>query len=138
MLDPLPRFDVEMCFGLVEQQHVGIAQETGGETDQLALTAGEHSRRFREIVVVQTNLDEERAGPRLEARPAGRGPAVQQLLLPAQQSRHPVEVRTRIADAGLDRLELVLELVEIGPRTPERLERVASIPLQLLWQVGDD
>ena len=88
MLEPLARLDVEVRLGLVEQQHVGVAQEAGGEADELALAAGEDARRLGEVVVVEADVDEERAGTAVEARAAGaRSSAASSVLLPAQQPR---------------------------------------------------
>jgi hypothetical protein len=80
-LEPFARLDVEMCLGLVEQEHVGVAQQTRSETDELALPAGEDARRLGEIVVVEPDVGEERAGARLETGAARGGPALDDLLL---------------------------------------------------------
>ena len=78
-LHPLTRLDVEVRFRLVEQQHVGVAQEARSETDQLALAAREHARRLREVVVIEADVDEERASAALEPRSTRRRPALQQI-----------------------------------------------------------
>jgi len=133
-LHPLARLDVEVRFGLVEQEHVGVAQQARGESDQLALPAGEHARRLREVLVVEAHVAEQRAGAALEARPARGGPALQEVLLALQQPRHPVEVTARLAERGFDRRELALELVEVRPRCAQRVQCVPRVALELLRQ----
>ena len=70
--------------------------------------------------------------------PPAAGPAVEQLFLPAKQPRHAVEVGACPADPFLDALELLLELVEIGPRRPQRRERIPRVALELLREIRDD
>ena len=137
-LEVLARLDVEVRLGLVEQEDVGIAQEARRQADELALAAGEDTRRLREIVVVETDVGEQRAGAALEAGAAGAGPAREHVLLPAQQARDPVEVVALLAELPLDLRELVLELREVGPRVAERRCRVAVVAFGLLRQERDD
>ena len=138
LLHPLTRLDVEMRLRLVEQQHIGIAQQTCSEADELPLPAGEDAGRLGEVVVVQPDVDEERARPRLEAGPTRGGPAVEQLLLPAEQPRHAIEVGARSADPLLDGLELPLELIEIRSRRPQGRKGIPRIPFELLREIRDD
>ena len=84
-LDAFARLDVEMRLRLVEEQHVGLPEETRCEADQLPLASREDARRLGEIVVLEPDVDQERAGAGLEPGAARRGPAIEQLLLPAQQ-----------------------------------------------------
>ena len=138
LFHPLARLDVEMRLRLVEQQHIGIAQKTCCEADELPLAAREDARRLGEVVVAEPDLDEQGARPRLEAGPACGGPAVEQLFLPAEQASHAVQVGARSADPVLDTLELTLELVEVGPCRPQGHERVPVVALELLREVRDD
>src|SRR5690348_14192154 len=109
-LEPLARLDVQVRLGLVEEQHVGIAQQAGGEPDELALPAREHACRLGEIVVAETDTGEKRPRTPFEARPAGARPAAEHVLLPSQQARDPVEVATLLAELPFDLFELLFEL----------------------------
>ena len=130
----LARLDVEMRFRLVEQQHVGIAQQACGEPDELALPAGEDAGRLAEVVVVEADLREQRPRAALEARAAGGGPALDDLFLAPQQTRQLRHVGALLGELRLDLGEVVLELVEVGARRAQRLQRVAVVALELLRQ----
>ena len=134
LLHPLARLDIEVRLRLVEQQHVGVAQQAGGEPDELPLAAREHARRLREVVVLETDVDEQRACAAVEARAARGGPALEQPLLALEQLRQLVEVVARLAERALDGRELLLELVEVGARRPQRLERMTLVAFELLRQ----
>ena len=134
LLHVLPRLDVEMRLRLVEQQHVGIAQQARGEPDELALAAGEDAGRLAEVVVVEADLREECSRASFEARAAGGGPALDDLLLAAQQTRQLRHVRALLGELRLDLGEVRLELVEVRARCAQRLQRVAVVALELLRQ----
>ena len=138
MLHVLPRLDVEVRFRLVEQQHVGIAQQARGEPDELALAAGEDAGRLAEVVVVEADVGEERARAALEAGAAGGGPALE--ISSWRRSRRASCGRCRRPARRAARStlrELALELVEVRARGAERLQRVAVVALELLRQEGD-
>src|SRR5204862_6178951 len=86
-LPPLAGRDVEVRLGLVEEQHVGIAHEARRQRRELPLAAREQVRRPLEVVLLQTELEQERARAALEARAAGRRPALDELLLAAEDAR---------------------------------------------------
>ena len=92
---------VEMRLRLVEQEHVRLLREAGGERDQLPLAARERARRQRELGLLEADVEQHGAGAPVEARPAGRLPALDQLLLRAQHARHPVEVGGELGRAEL-------------------------------------
>ncbi len=113
----------------------GSRSEAGREPDELPLAAREDAGRLGEVVVVEAHLGEQRARAALEARARPR--AVQRSSRSScrrSSLRHPIEVRPGGAELRLDLRELRLELVEIGPRGAQRLERVAVVALELLRQ----
>ena len=79
-------------------------------------------------------------GTPLEARAAERLPALQQLLLPAQHACHPIEVAGEVgrAEALADRMQLGVQLGEIGSRGEHGLERRARVAERVLRQQRDD
>src|SRR5207249_730128 len=105
---------------------------------KLPLAAREQVRRPLETVLLQTELEQERARAALEPRAAGRRPALDELLLAAEDAGHPVEVAAELAELGGDGVQVAVGLVEVRPRRTHRLERRPLVALDLLRQVGDD
>src|SRR5581483_2732600 len=135
----LERLDVEVRLGLVEEQHVRVAEETCSQADELSLAAGEHpGRRAGMVALVETDVEQQRTRTALEPGTTGRSPAPEDVLLPPQQARDPVQVVRRLAERLLDLLELTLERVQLGPRSAQRGRRVALVAFELLRQVGKD
>ena len=129
-----------MRLRLVEQEDVGILREAGGERDQLPLAARERIRRQRELVLREPEVEQHRARPALDARPARRLPALDQLLLPAQDAAHAVEIAGERGGRELvgDAVQLPVELVEVRPRRPHRLRRGPLVAQRVLRQERDD
>ena len=135
MLHVLARLDVEVRFGLVEQQHVGVAQQAGGEPDELALAAGEDARRLVEVVVVEADIREEAPARGLRS-PGRRRRSSARCSSSWRRSRRASfgHVGACSASCASTLREVGLELVEVGPRRAQRLQRVAVVALELLRQ----
>ena len=138
LLEPLARLDVEVRLRLVEQQHVRLAGEAGGERDELPLAAREDARRLDDVLVLEAELEQQRAGAALEARAARGRPALDAALLAVEHARHPVEVAAECAQQRGDLGQLLLQLGQIGPRGVHGRQRVAPVALDLLRQIRDD
>ena len=135
LLRVLARLDVEVRLGLVEQQHIGVAEQARGESDELPLAAREDARRLREVVLVEPDLGEQR--PRAARRSRGRRQrSSARSDPPAAAAAAPC--RSRSAPASPSCVSTCassrLELVEIGPRGAQRCERVALVAFELLRQ----
>ena len=138
-LDPRAALVVEVGLGLVEQQHVRLLLEAGGERDQLALAAREAAGRKRQLVGREPELEQGGARPARGARPAGCLEALERLLLAGEHARHPVEVGDHLGAAELraELGQLLLELDEIGARVEHGLERRAVVAGRVLVEIGD-
>ena len=121
---------VEMSLRLVEEQHVRVLGEAGGERDQLALAAGEGARRQGQVGFLDPDVEQHRAGAAVDARPAGGLPALDELLLPVEDARHLVEVGGELRRGELvrDSMEVAVELVEVGTGSADGLERRSARP----------
>ncbi len=131
---------VEVRLRLVEQQHVRILREARCQRDQLALAARERTRRQRQVGFLDPEVEQHRARPAVDARPAGRFPALDQLLLAAKHARHPVEVGRELGRGQLlgHAMQVAVELVEIGTGRADGLERVSLVAERMLGEEGDD
>ena len=92
LLHPGASLVVEVGLGLVEQQHVGLLLEAGGERDQLPLPAGEGDRRLLELFGGEPDLEQGRSGASLRARAACLLEPPEHLLLAREDARHATEV----------------------------------------------
>ena len=131
---------VEVRLGLVEEQDVRVLGEAGGERDQLALPARERIRRQEQVGLVDPEVEQHRARPAVDARPAGGLPALDQLLLAAQHAGHPVEIGGELGRCELlgDTVKIAVELVEIGTGRTDGLECVPLVSERVLREEGDD
>ena len=131
---------VEVRLGLVEEEHVRVLGEAGGERDQLALPARERARRQEQVGLVDPEVEQHRAPAAVDARPAGGLPALDQLLLAAEHARHPVEIGGELWLGELlgDAVQVAVELVEVGAGRADRLERVPLAAERMLRQERDD
>ena len=131
---------IEVRFGLVEQEDVGVLGEAGRECDQLSLAAREGVRRQRQVGLFEPEVEQRRPRAAVDARPAGFLPALDELLLAPKDARHLVEVGRELGRGELvgDPMQLAVELVEVGPRRADGLERVPLVPERMLRQEGGD
>ena len=83
---------IEVRLGLVQQQHIRVLGEAGGQGHQLALAAGEHVRGLIELLRPQAELEQQRLDAALEDVPAGSVELVQQAFLTPENAAHQVEV----------------------------------------------
>ena len=139
LLHPSASLVVEVGLGLVEQQHVGLLLEAGGQRDQLSLPSGECDRRLLELFCGEPDLEQRRSGASLRARTACLLEPSEHLLLTREDPRHASEVGDDFLTAELrcEQRELVFQLCEIGAGGDNRLERGSRIACRMLVEVGN-
>ena len=138
-LEQRPADRIEVCLRLVEQQDLRILGEAGGERDQLPLAARERGRRQGEIGLLDSDIEQCRPCPPLDARAAERLPALEQLFLTAEHARHLLEVcgESRRPQLIRDAVQLAVELGEVGSSRKHRLDGSARVAEWMLREVGD-
>ena len=131
---------VEVRFRLIEQEDIGILGEAGGERDQLSLATREGVGRQRQVGLLEPEVEQHRPPAAVDARPSGLLPAVDELLLAAENARHLVEIRgeRRRGELVGDAVQLTVELVQVGPCRADRLERVPLVPEWVLREERND
>jgi hypothetical protein len=138
LLEPVPRFEVEVVRRLVEQQHVGPAQQELREVDAHLPAAGEIA-----AVAVHVGVDEAQA---VQHRLRLGFDVVAAVVVPLLADGH-VAIHDRLVAValGVDGGHLVLEIRSTcfeGMELRERRERVvehgdAALPEDVLRQVAD-
>ena len=131
---------VEVRLRLVEQEDVRVLGEARGECDQLPLAAREGVRGQVQVGLFEPEVEQHRTRAAVDARPAGGLPALDQLLLAAEDARHLVEVGRELRCGELvgDAMQLAVELVEIGPSRTDGLERGPLVSERVLRQERGD
>ena len=92
-----------------------------------------------ELVAREPDLEQRRAGPALDARPAGRLEPLERLLLAREHPRHATQVGDHLVATELRReyRQLAFQLDEVGPCIEDGLEWRALVTGRVLVEIHD-